>query len=164
MTDKIISQEQLKEFFDYKDGNLYWKIKKCRNVAIGQKAGSYAPRGNIDIMINGKVYKAHRLIFLFHYGYLPKILDHKDGNPLNNKIENLREATNSQNMCNTKLNVNNKSGEKGVIWDKRISKWRTFCTISKKQYTSGSYSDLDKAIESVRKLRESLHMEFARHK
>ena len=164
MAEQIITQEQLKNFFEYKDGNLHWKIKKCKNIIIGQIAGSYAPRGNIDIMINGKVYKAHRLIFLFHHGYLPKILDHIDGNPLNNKIENLREATNSQNMCNTKLRANNKSGVKGVMWDKRASKWRTFCTISQKQYSAGSYSDLDKAIESVRKLRESLHMEFARHK
>jgi hypothetical protein len=164
MAKPILSQEYLKELFDYKDGHLYWKVKKCKNVLIGQKAGSYAPKNNIDVMISGQVYKAHRLIFLMLHGYLPKFIDHIDRNPLNNKIENLRAATGTQNMCNTKLRIDNKSGEKGVLWDKRALRWRTVCVYQKKQYSAGSFKNIDDAIKSVRKLRESLHMEFARHK
>jgi len=63
------------------------------------------------------------LIFLYHHGYLPKFVDHIDGNKKNNRIENLREATKSQNAMNQKVSTRNTSGIKGVMWHKRDKKW-----------------------------------------
>ncbi|MEI8286881.1 MAG: HNH endonuclease [Actinomycetes bacterium] len=164
MAEQILTQEQLHEVFDYIDGHLYWKKKIAKNIVVGSKAGWLSGAKNYDLMYQNKTYKIHRLIFAWHYGYFPKIIDHIDGNPLNNKINNLREATHSQNLQNSKLRKDSKSGEKGVTWDKKVKKWRVSCVLNKKQYFGGYYKNLTEAIESVRKLRTRLHMEFARYK
>ena len=164
MANEILTQEKLIEIFEYKDGHLYWKKKIAKNIIVGSKAGWISGAGNYDLMYQNKTYKVHRLIFALHHGYFPKIIDHIDGNPLNNKINNLREATHSQNLQNSKLRKDNKSGEKGVIWDKKYKKWRVSCVLNKKQYHGGYYKNLTEAIESVRKLRTQLHEEFARNR
>lgn len=164
MAEQILTQEKLQELFDYIDGHLYWKVDRNSNKTKGKKAGWLSGATNYDVMYENKTYKMHRLIFALHHGYCPKIIDHIDGNPLNNKISNLREATHSQNMQNSRLRKDNKSGEKGVIWDKRFKKWRVNCVLNKKQYFGGYYKNLTEAVESVRKLREKLHLDFARHR
>ena len=63
---------------------------------------------------------------------LPKILDHIDGNKLNNKIENLRECDYVTNGYNRKLGINNTSGHKNVAWNKTIKKWRVTLMVKKK--------------------------------
>lgn len=164
MADQILTQEKLKELFDYKDGFLFWKVNRGSNQLKDKKAGWINEGRHYDVMVQNKTYKLHRLIFAWHHGYFPKEIDHIDGNPLNNKIENLRPVTHSQNMQNSRLRKDNISGEKGVTWDKRFNKWRVHCVLDKKQYYGGSFKNLTEAIESVRKLREKLHSEFARYK
>ena len=134
------------------------------NTFVNKKAGWISGANNIDVCLNNKTYKIHRLIFLIHHNYLPEEVDHIDGNPLNNKIENLRPAIHSENIRNAKLRKDNKSGEKGVTWDKKRNKWRTACVFNGKQYCAGYYKNISEAIENVRKLRKELHQEFARHK
>lgn len=99
MTIKL-TQKYVRSLFDYKDGNLYWKVRKAYRIKIGDLAGYVNITGYQEVIIDGKSYKAHRLIFLYHHGYLPKFLDHIDCNKLNNDINNLREATKSQNKMN----------------------------------------------------------------
>ena len=84
MAINILTQDYLKSIFEYKDGNLYWKIKTLNKIPIGSEAGHVDVYKRIGI--NGKIYLCHRLIYLFHYGYLPKFVDHIDGNKLNNNI------------------------------------------------------------------------------
>jgi hypothetical protein len=81
---------------------------------------------------------------MYHYGKLPKLLDHIDRNRLNNKIENLRPASYTLNALNRNLAKNNKSGVKGVSNYK--NKWRVYF---KNEY-HGAYEDFDEAIK-VRK-------------
>lgn len=64
----------------------------------------------------------HRMIFLYHKGYLPRKVDHHDRDKLNNKIENLRDANDVINAMNVGLSKNNTSGYKGV--SKYKGKWR----------------------------------------
>ena len=161
MADKIISQEFLKEIFDYKDGNLYW-IKPLSGKAMHRKiAGNLNKKGR-SIGIYNKNYLAHRLIFLWHHGYLPKYIDHIDGNPFNNKIENLREATHQQNMCNSKKPVTNTSGYKNVSWQANLKKWRVRLTINKKSKQFGVYDNIEEANIVAIKLRKMYFGEFAR--
>jgi hypothetical protein len=164
MTDKTLTQQELLEIFDYIDGHLYWKSNRGSNRLKGKKAGWLNEGRHYDVMYKNKTHKMHRIIFLMHHGYLPKEIDHIDGNPLNNKINNLREVTHSQNMQNSRLRKDNISGEKGVIWDKTKNRWRVNCVLDKKQYHGGYHKNLTDAIDSVRKLRAKLHMEFARYK
>ena len=97
------TEDLLKELFDYIEDNLYWKVDKG-SAKMGDLAGTIDAYGYRVITINNKPYKAHRLIFIYHHGDVPEFLDHIDGNPSNNDISNLREATTKQNGMNRKKN------------------------------------------------------------
>ena len=100
---------------------------------------------------------------MMHYGYLPKYIDHVDGDSVNNRIENLREATNQQNAYNQKLRKNSTSGVKGVNWDKDTNKWRVRIQINGKHTHIGSFEDLMLAELVAVEARDKYHKEFARH-
>ena len=159
----MITKDYLHQLFEYKDGNLYWKLNSANNVKVGDNAGSFCSRGYKFIGINRKVYRMHRLIFLMFHGYLPKIIDHKDGNPLNNRIENLREATPSQNGYNKKISKANSSGKKGVCWKKDKSKYKVEITINSKPTFFGYYKDYELACLVADEARSKYHKEFARY-
>jgi len=75
------------------------------------------------IRIDYKLYQAHRLAWLYIYGYLPKEIDHINHDKKDNRIVNLREVTRSENMRNKPRISTNTSGACGVIWNKRNKKW-----------------------------------------
>jgi hypothetical protein len=158
MAKPILSQECLKKLFDYRDGHLYWK-NSTRNGWNGKKAGTLTKKGYWNININNNQYKAHRLIFMLHHGYLPKLLDHADGNKLNNKIENLRAISHRQNLYNRGANKNSKSGVKNVSWCKKDKKW--VVQINGKHI--GQYIDLELAMLVAQEARDKYHGAFAKH-
>ena len=147
-----LTQDLLKELFDYRDGELYWKVSRTNSIKVGDLAGTVDGGGYRVIRINGKTYKAHRMIYLYHHGYLPEYLDHIDGNRANNDINNLREATIRENGMNRKKNksYNGKpttSRFKGVHWDKHAKKWRAQIGIGGKQKYLGLFiSDIEAAL------------------
>ena len=159
--DSLINKEMLLSMFDYRDGKLFWKIAK--GTALGAEAGSIHKSGYKLTGVNKRLYMNHRLIFLMHYGYLPKHLDHIDGDKTNNRIENLREATHQENIWNRKIHKNNKSGVKGVSWDKTKKKWAAQCMVNKKLHRLGFYKDLEMAKDAVIKFRTIHHGEFCKH-
>lgn len=83
-------------------------------------------------------------------------IDHINHNKLDNRKKNLRIVSHSENILNAKLNKNNKSGYKGVSWNKRYSKWEVFITINYKHIFLGRYDNLDDAIKA-RKIYENQH-------
>lgn len=97
----VADQKTLQELFDYKDGNLYWK-KSGRGITIGSIAGSPASNGYINVRVNGRMMKAHRVIYAYHHGYYPEFVDHINGVRMDNRIENLRSCTRTQNGQNQK--------------------------------------------------------------
>ena len=166
MADKYstITKELLHEIFEYKDGELFYKIKpnkKASLVKVGMKAGSLYNDGYLRITYKKQRYAIHNLIFFMFYGYKPEIVDHIDGDILNNKIENLRAATRSQNCQNSKLAKNNTSGVKGVTWHKYHKKWLAVCSINKKYTYIGYFKNLEDAKNAVIKFREETHGNFA---
>ena len=161
MTAQIITQEIIKELFEYRDGKLFWQIKPCSKVCIGDVAGFKTDDGYLSVGINKKQYKQHRLIFLYHYGYLPNMIDHTDGNKLNNNIENLRECTPSQNQYNSKIRSDSKSGIKGVVWSKRKNKWRARFIFNKIRVHVGYYYNILDAEKAILNARTKIHKEFA---
>jgi len=116
----------------------------------------------------GKSYQVicSRIIFLLHYGYLTKrkFIDHIDNNPLNNKIENLRECTTSQNQQNRKISNKNTSGHKGVHWRKLTGKWQVKLKLNGKTYYFGHFVNKEDAIKVAIKERKKLHGQFMRNK
>ena len=99
-----MTKEQVKKIFQYKDGFLFWKDTYGQKSEI---AGHIEKRGYTNISINGKKYRAHRLIWTYHNGKIPSglVVDHIDCDKTNNKIENLRLATRKQNAYNRHTNT-----------------------------------------------------------
>jgi len=161
----IIAQQLLHDVFEYRDGNLYWKIKPTNNskVKIGDIAGCLRNDGYLRVGLLRKQYATHRLIYLMHHGVLPKYIDHADGNKLNNKIENLREASSEENNRNRSLCKRNTSGHKGVTWHKQHKKWMAQLSIDRKNKFLGYFDDIELAIKKVKEYRILEHKEFTNH-
>ena len=148
-----LTQDLLKELFDYRDGELYRKKYRSSNAQKGDLAGYVQKNGYRAITINGKIYRIHRLIFLYHHGFLPEFLDHIDGNRLNNSVDNLRGATSQENNRNVKkhksMNGKATSSEfKGVYWHKRDKKWQAQIRIDGKKKHLGSFDSELKAAKA----------------
>jgi hypothetical protein len=96
-------------------------------------------------------------------GYVPPILDHIDGNRSNNKIENLRAATVSQNLQNSKTYKSNTSGIKGVSWEKDRNKWKVQIMLRGKNKVIRNLEDLELAELVAIEVRNKYHGEYANH-
>ena len=121
----MLTQEGLKKLLHYNPelGVFIWLAPK-RRVTVGEIAGSKNKCGPTNIMIEGKMYKAHRLAWFYMTGEWPKrCIDHVNGNPKDNRWKNLRGATHTQNMRNRKIGENNSSQFKGVYLPKGKTKW-----------------------------------------
>lgn len=107
-----------------------------------------------------KSYLEHRIIWKIFYGADPEDqLDHKNGNKIDNRIENLRECTNQQNCLNRKMKSNNTSGFKGVSHTKS-GKFLASIQYKGKQVKLGNYTSPDEAYEIYCKAAQVFHGEF----
>jgi len=160
-SNKTISQEYVKSLFDYKDGHLYWKVNKTTRNWVGKRVGSPI-NGYLSVMVDGKNWMCHRLIYLIHHGYMPSKIDHINNNRSDNRIENLRAADDKQNAHNQVLRSNNVSGIKGVSWNNDRQKWAVRVNHNKKTYQR-YVQDLELAELVAIEMRSKLHGEYANH-
>ena len=156
------TKELLHQVLEYRNGFLYWKIALSTKTKIGSVAGCVSSDGYTKIGLNKKTYQAHRLIWIMHHGQAPSVIDHINGNPLDNRIENLRSATIAENVRNSRLSRNNKSGAKGVFWCNTYRLWAGRVIMNRRSYHAGRYESREDCIKAVTKLRANLHGEFAR--
>jgi hypothetical protein len=170
----MMTQEEAHRLFDYKDGVLFWKIRPLSDFKtlgrcvqwnerygrkqVGSCAGKY-----VNVSINKIRYQAHRIIFLMHHGYLPTIVDHINRKTQDNRIENLRAATFSENLRNAKAPKSNTSGYKNVVWHKQRCKWNVRLTINHKNTSFGLYDDIELADLVAHEARNKYFGSFARH-
>lgn len=147
--------------YDESTGKFTWKVSNSNRIKVGESAGSLNSNGYITIRINGKLYFAHRLAWMIFHGYESiKEIDHIDGCRYNNKISNLRECTSAQNKWNQTLKSTNKSGVKGVCWNKRRNKWMARIGANGKEFFVGYFDSLSEAEVEILRYRKSLHGEF----
>ena len=117
-------------YYCYDTGDFFWKdVLKHKNRKSGA-LGTPKRRCNgqvqsLIITYKGIKYGAHRIAYYLHHGNCPDVVDHIDGNPLNNRIDNLRPADPTLNLWNQKRRVNNTSGLTGVVWHKATDQWRS---------------------------------------
>lgn len=146
--------ESVKEYFEYRDGNLFWKKCDAKWVKVGSLVGSLRKDGYRMSKFKGKKWLVHRLIYLWHYGELPAMLDHIDKNPENNRIENLRPTDKRLNGYNRNAPVNSSSGVPGVSWDTKQQKWAVRFKKNGKYEFHGYYSDKEEAIYVRKKIQD----------
>jgi hypothetical protein len=151
----MITQQELLDRFEYRNGEL---IRKINNKPMKGMSNSGYLRANI----NGTIYLVHRLIFMMHYGYLPKYIDHIDGNTVNNNIVNLRDASLSENAWNRRINKNSVTKVKGVRLH-NCGKYQVRLQVNKKSMNFGLYNDLELAELVATEARNKYHKEFANH-
>ncbi|MFA6198823.1 MAG: HNH endonuclease [Bacteroidales bacterium] len=162
----MITQEYLKEHFNYNPETGEFLRKKNKIVkTIGK-------REYRKINIDGKFYKAHRLIWLYTYGTWPDdFIDHIDGDKHNNRIDNLRNATNSENQCNRTHPKNNKFNIKGFYIKRNgnITYYTGTVSFEGKKYTkyiNTEKASLEEATHIIKswliQKRKELHKDFRR--
>lgn len=174
-----ISQELLQECFVYSEGKLFWKerprshFKDYRGFRAwnsrypGTEAGCLRGESKHNdircvITFNKKSYLRYQLIWLLHYGTINSLIDHKDCNTTNDRIENLRESTATQNRGNTKLTKRNTSGYKGVSIYKKTGKWTAHIRCNNIQKNLGYFDTPEEAHEAYMEAARKCFGEFAR--
>lgn len=137
-------------------GEIYSKLS---NKIVGAKGTD----GYLSLNIRQKLHKNHNVAWFLYTGTWPDgEIDHIDGNPSNNKISNLRLVTHSQNCKNRKINVNNKSGYKGVNWHEKSQKWRAYISLNGKWILLGFFLKKEEAIEARKKAESEMYGEYSR--
>lgn len=157
-----LTQARVCELFDYDDGQLIWRVNKSSSGLAGSIAGCVSTNGYVMTGIDGFRHYVHRLIFLWHHGWTPARVDHIDEDRTNNRIANLRPASNGQNMSNRGAQANNTSGYKGVNWNPKNRKWIAKITVNRRQIYLGSFDTAEDAaiVYAVNAFR--YHGEFAK--
>ncbi|EHM45250.1 HNH endonuclease [Escherichia coli] len=169
MNNKLITSDEATHLLSYnpRTGSFVWNWRAGSSKAIkswngrfaGKLAGTINDDGYLVIGINRRIYPAHRLAWLIFYGEHPEgILDHINRVRTDNRIENLRKATHSQNMQNRKMQSNNKSGFRGVSWDERYGKWRARIKVSGKIISLGYHPTAEKASIAFEQARKIHHI------
>jgi hypothetical protein len=143
-----MTQDELKRLVEYRNGTLYWTNPTSNRVKIGDEVGSVCANGYRGCRINGQAWYVHRLVYFYHHGKIPKVVDHIDRNRLNNAVENLREVTQQPNNFNC-------SGTKGYIKNK--DKFIAKITLNGKQYRIGTYISAEEATAAYSKVKPVLH-------
>jgi hypothetical protein len=115
----------------YEDGKL---------LDGGVDLSTKTTRGYRQLYVQGKGYLLHRLIFYYHNGYFPKVVDHIDGDITNNKIENLQGCDQRLNIAKSKMFKTNNTGFRGVHFNKLANKYEAYVWIDSKKHYCGLYN------------------------
>ena len=160
--DFTLTKEYLHDWFLYNNGCLFYKKSKQR-ITIGQQAGWKNADGYYKIKINNVIYALHRVIFYYHSGFMPKVVDHINQNKSDNRIENLRATNQSWNTIYSKKNTKNTSGYKNISWHKPSEKWWIRIFVDGKRRSFGLFENLQDAVKVAKETRIKHHGEFVHH-
>jgi len=157
----LFEQHELFNFLNYdkETGFFTWKKQMSKYKKINSIAGSKNKYGYIKIGINKNVYLAHRLAWIYTYGEIGnQQIDHINGNKSDNRIDNLRLASNQENRLNTKVYRTNKLGIKGVC--KHGNNYRATCKFNKIFYHLGTFKTIELAKSAYENFCKKHHGEF----
>lgn len=160
MTTKILTQERLKELLNYNpDTGLFTYAKRRPKVQVGAIAG-HKHKGHlyIQLKVDAKLYLAHRLAWLYVHGVFPdNQIDHINQVRHDNRLINLRQATNAENHQNRTVQKNSTSGHAGVTWSKIWRKWHARISLNGNRIHLGWFVDKDDAIAARNAAKLTLH-------
>ena len=153
-----VHPETLRELlsYDHEQGILTWKKRDLRffqserdwkiwNTKYANKRATSLLRGRRRVRVLGVSFSEHRVAWAIYHGEWPDLqIDHLNGDPSDNRLANLRLATNQMNSCNSKLPRNNKSGRIGVNLTKYGS-WRAEICVHQKRIHLGCFDSFEAA-------------------
>lgn len=159
--------EVLRKWLDYNStsGVLSWKDTK-RRASAGQQCGYVADTGHRVLKIERCRLYAHRVAWAMHHGEWPPDdydVDHVNGNRADNSAANLRLATRSQNIANSRRSRVNTSGAKGVTWNARDKVWQAQIRVNGKRIALGRYQHLETAADAYRAAASKYFGDFANY-
>ena len=155
-----LTQEHLKTLLHYDPdtGIWTWRVNRTGGVKAGMTAGYINDRRYRRIVVQNRIQYSHRLAWLYMTGNWPTQIDHKNGNKSDDRWQNLRIATHSQNEYNKPLGITNTSGFKGV--SKNGNRWRAHIRINGKSTHLGRFPTKEEAAAAYRKAAIDLHGEY----
>jgi hypothetical protein len=157
---QMVTPERLREVLNYdpSSGVFVWLVTLGNRAPKGTIAGRDNGNGYRRIAVDCHSYYAHRLAWVYIHDEWPENeIDHIDGNTMNNRITNLRQATNAQNMQNLVLRSTNTSGMMGVSWLKSLGKWEAYICVNCKKIGLGYFEDRGSASEAYLAAKQKLH-------
>jgi hypothetical protein len=158
----MIEWEKLISLLDYNmdTGIFTWKVNRG-SKHIGDTAGGLTSEGYSRLMVDGIEYRAHRLAWFYCFKEWPELeIDHIDGNRSNNRLDNLREATRTENSYNTGIKSTNITGIKGITFYKRTGKYQAKIRIKGKVTHLGYFDSADKAKTAYEQKAKEIQGEF----
>lgn len=166
----MISQKRLQELLSYEPETGVFVRRLTRGPSIAGSVAGYTfwsknSKGHkyIRMGIEGREYLAHRLAWLYVHGVWPAdMIDHIDCDGTNNRIANLREATNGQNRANSKVTKPTSSGLKGVHWHKQNRRWVAAGRFQSKSRHIGIFDTKEEAALAYQEFAKRNHGAFAR--
>lgn len=164
MTEPVnnIPVERLHELFSYNPdtGQLIAKTHNPKRL-VGSVAGSKSTLGYINVFVDNRNCKAHRVIWALAYGYWPDMyIDHINGVRDDNRLENLRMADSLQNNFNRGTQRRDKSGFKGVCIKKGSKRWVAQITIDGKRKHLGLFDTAEEAAAAYDAVAKQIHGAF----
>lgn len=150
--------------YDPETGIFVWRVRLGNRASgVGKEAGWVGGNGYRYLSIDGHPYLTHRVAWFYMTGEWPNGgLDHRNRNSLDNRWSNLREATQSMNVANTKIRSTNTSGFKGVHLRKRSNRWLAEIWKDGKKTFLGSYASAEEASAAYQKAAIERFGEFVR--
>lgn len=162
---QMLTQERLKELLHYdpETGLFRWRIKPSRTAEIDDVAGNIHVDGYRVIGIDGKIYRAARLAWLYIHGAFPKgLIDHKSGDRSDDRICNLRPATAAENARNAPEKSTRPGHLKGAYLNKKTGRWFSAIRVNHKSRRLGTFATREEAHAAYCRAAQELHGEFAR--
>ncbi|WP_376956428.1 HNH endonuclease signature motif containing protein (plasmid) [Azospirillum sp. A26] len=138
-----LTQARLRELLHYdpETGVFTWLVRR-QGIRADRAAGCVSSPGYILIGVDGRLCRAHRLAWLYMTGEWPAAeIDHINRARGDNRWNNLRLATGSQNQGNRSVNSDNKSGVKGVSWSQKRGMWKAQIGAAGKRRCLGYFPD-----------------------
>jgi hypothetical protein len=151
----MLTAERVRALLDYdpETGRLTWRERDMdwwNAKHAGREAGVTDKQGYRVLSIDDRMYRAHRVIWLWAYGVLPDLLDHKNRDRADNRLKNLRPATPSLNAANSGMRRTNRLRVKGVHFDPRRGQYMAQISINYRKFNLGGYRTVRQAEQAYR--------------